>query len=168
MTKIKNESAPEYDAKALPSITITLSDDEVVAQALKILSRRIVGSNALTSPDLVRDFITVSLAARQDEFFGVIYLDNQHRVIKTDELFRGTIDGASVYPRVVVRECLMVNAAAVIFYHNHPSGISTASEADRLITQRLKQALNLVDIRVLDHLIVGTSEIYSFAEHGLI
>ena len=166
MSAVKNESAAEY---LVPTMCSILNDEEhlVVMRALEILSKRIIGSSPLTSPDLVRTFLTVLLADRKDEFFGVIYLDNQHRVIKAEELFRGTIDGASVYPRVVVRECLMANAAAVIFYHNHPSGISTASEADKTITGRLKQALGLVDIRVLDHIIVGAGDTYSFAEKGL-
>lgn len=166
MSAVKNESAPEY---LVPTRCSVLSDEEhlVVTRALEILSRRIIGSNPLTSPELVKNFLTVLLSDRSDEFFGVIYLDNQHRVIKAEDLFRGTIDGASVYPRVVVRECLTANAAAVIFYHNHPSGISTASNADKTITNRLKQALGLVDIRVLDHIIVGACDTYSFAEKGL-
>ena len=95
-------------------------------------------------------------------------MDNQHRVLEFSELFRGTIDGASVYPREVVKTALSKNAAAVIFAHNHPSGLAQPSEADRAITNRLRSALNVVDIRVLDHFIVGAEEIYSFAEHGLL
>jgi DNA repair protein RadC len=103
------------------------------------------------------------------EVFGCLWLDNQHRVLEFEELFHGTIDGASVYPREVVRAALRLNAAAVIFAHNHPSGVAEPSEADRMITQRLKQALNLIDIRVLDHFIVGDGDqAYSFAEHGLL
>ena len=99
--------------------------------------------------------------------FACLYLDNQHRLIEYKELFRGTIDGASVYPREVVKLCLQLNAAAVIFAHNHPSGINEPSQADRQITDKLKQALALVDIRVLDHFIIGDGEPFSFAEHGL-
>jgi DNA repair protein RadC len=94
-------------------------------------------------------------------------LDNQHRVIACDELFRGTIDGASVYPREVVKAALQYNAAALIMAHNHPSGISDPSQADRVITEKLKEALALIDVRVLDHFIVGEN-VYSFAEHGLL
>jgi DNA repair protein RadC len=95
-------------------------------------------------------------------------MDNQHRIIEFVELFRGTIDGASVYPREVVKTALAVNAAAVIFAHNHPSGLAQPSEADKALTHRLKMALNVVDVRVLDHFIVGAEEIYSFAEHGFL
>lgn len=97
-----------------------------------------------------------------------IFLDNQHRIIQRKELFRGTIDGASVYLREVAKEALQVNAAAMIFAHSHPSGIAEPSQADRHITEKLKQALALFEIRVLDHFIVGREGIYSFAEHGLI
>ena len=97
-----------------------------------------------------------------------MFLDNQHRVIQLDELFRGTIDGASVYPREVVKQALHHNAAAVIFAHNHPSGVTEPSQADKQITEKLKKALDLFDIRVLDHFIIGDGEPYSFAEHGLI
>ncbi|WP_375142670.1 JAB domain-containing protein [Methylomonas koyamae] len=99
-------------------------------------------------------------------FLGV-FLDNQHKVIACEELFRGTIDGASVYPREVVKTALQHNAAALIFAHNHPSGISQPSQADRVITEKLKSALALIDIRVLDHFVVGEA-VYSFAEHGLL
>jgi DNA repair protein RadC len=103
------------------------------------------------------------------EVFACLLLDNRHRVIAFRELFRGTIDGASVYPREVIKTALANNAAAVIFAHNHPSGLSEPSEADRLITLRLKQALDLIDIRVLDHFIVGDGDnAYSFAENGLL
>ena len=97
-----------------------------------------------------------------------MFLDNQHHILKYEELFSGTIDGASVYPREVVKKSLQHNAAAVIFAHNHPSGISEPSQADKLITDKLKQALNLMDIRVLDHFIIGDGQPFSFAEHGLL
>jgi DNA repair protein RadC len=99
--------------------------------------------------------------------FLVVFLDNQHRIIEFRDLFQGTIDGAAVYPREVVKAALNVSSAALILAHNHPSGIAQLSEADRTITARLKNALALVDIRVLDPCIVGTDEVYSFAEHGL-
>ena len=100
--------------------------------------------------------------------FCCLYLDNRHRLIAFDELFRGTIDGASVHPREVVKQALARNAAAVILAHNHPSGVAEPSQADELITQRLKEALALVDIRLLDHVIVGDGNCLSFAERGLI
>ena len=122
--------------------------------------------SALTSPEITRAYLSAQLRGYSYEVFACLFLDNQHRVIKLDELFRGTIDGASVYPREVVKQALYHNAAAVIFAHNHPSGITEPSPADKQITEKLKQALNLFDIRVLDHFIIGDGEPYSFAEHG--
>jgi len=124
--------------------------------------------DALTNPGLTRQFLVSQMRGYRHEVFGCLFLDNQHRVIQFLELFQGTIDGASVYPREVVRRALELNAAAVIFAHNHPSGITEPSDADRHITQRLKAALGTVDIRVLDHFIVGDGEGFSFAEHGLL
>ena len=124
--------------------------------------------SALTSPEITRAYLSAQLRGYSYEVFACLFLDNQHRVIKLDELFRGTIDGASVYPREVVKQALYHNAAAVIFAHNHPSGITEPSPADKQITEKLKQALSLFDIRVLDHFIIGDGEPYSFAEHGLI
>ncbi|MDD1605294.1 MAG: DNA repair protein RadC [Methylococcaceae bacterium] len=124
--------------------------------------------NALTSPDITRAYLSAQLRGYSYEVFACLFLDNQHRVIQLDELFRGTIDGASVYPREVVRKALHHNAAAVIFAHNHPSGIAEPSTADKHITEKLKQALALFDIRVLDHFIIGDGDPYSFAEHGLL
>lgn len=122
----------------------------------------------LPSPNHTRDFLRMLLAERNAEVFGCLYLDNRHRVIETVELFQGTIDGASVYPRVVVQQALSVNAAAVMFFHNHPSGVAEPSNADEAITRRLKEALALVDIRVLDHFVVTAGESISFAERGLL
>ena len=122
--------------------------------------------SALTSPEITRAYLSAQLRGYSYEVFACLFLDNQHRVIKLDELFRGTIDGASVYPREVVKQALYHNAAAVIFAHNHPSGITEPSLADKQITEKLKQALILFDIRVLDHFIIGDGEPYSFAEHG--
>lgn len=124
--------------------------------------------NALTSPEITRAYLSAQLRGYSYEVFACLFLDNQHRVIQLDELFRGTIDGASVYPREVVKKALQHNAAAVIFAHNHPSGIAEPSQADRHITDKLKQALALFEIRVLDHFIIGDGQPYSFAEHGLL
>jgi len=124
--------------------------------------------SALNSPDITRAYLSAQLRGYSYEVFACLFLDNQHRVIQLDELFRGTIDSASVYPREVVKQALRHNAAAVIFAHNHPSGISEPSQADKLITEKLKQALALFDIRVLDHFIIGDGIPYSFAEHGLV
>lgn len=139
----------------------------VLEMARRHLKESLRRSNALTSPDLTRSYLSSQLRGHAHEVFACLFLDNQHRIIEFEELFRGTIDGASVYPREVVKKALAFNAAAVIFAHNHPSGIAEPSEADKHITQRLKQALNLIDIRVLDHFIVGDGDAFSFAEHGL-
>jgi DNA repair protein RadC len=123
---------------------------------------------ALDSPAITQGFLRTRLRDSPHELFCCLHLDNRHRLIAFDELFRGTIDGASVHPREVVKQALARNAAAVILAHNHPSGVAEASHADRLITQRLREALQLVDIRVLDHLIVADNACLSFAEHGLL
>lgn len=121
---------------------------------------------ALTRSSMTCDYLKATLRAYPYEVFACLYLDNRHQVITFRELFRGTIDGASVHPREVVRQALDVNAAAVIFAHNHPSGVAEPSQADRHITERLQQALKLVDIRVLDHVIIGNSDACSFADRG--
>jgi DNA repair protein RadC len=124
--------------------------------------------NVLTSPEATRAYLSQQLRHYQHEVFACLFLDNQHHILEFEELFRGTIDSASVYPREVVKKALAHNAAAVIFAHNHPSGISEPSQADKLITDKLKQALALIDIRVLDHFIIGDGMPYSFAENGLL
>lgn len=124
--------------------------------------------DVLTSPEATRTYLSQQLRHYQHEVFACLFLDNQHHILKFEELFRGTIDSASVYPREVVKKALEHNAAAVIFAHNHPSGISEPSQADKLITEKLTQALGLLDIRVLDHFIIGDGRPYSFAEHGLL
>ncbi len=124
--------------------------------------------NVLTSPEATRAYLTAQLRSYSHEVFACLFLDNQHRVIVFEELFQGTIDGASVYPREVAKKALMHNAAAVIFAHNHPSGVNEPSLADKNITEKLKQSLLLFDIRVLDHFIIGDGKPYSFAEHGLL
>jgi len=124
--------------------------------------------DALTSPDITRAYLSAQLRGYSYEVFACLFLDNQNRVIEWVELFRGTLDAASVYPREVARLALHHNAAAVIFAHNHPSGVCEPSQSDTRITVKLKQALGLFDIRVLDHFIIGDGEPYSFAEHGLI
>lgn len=122
----------------------------------------------LTSPDLVRQYLMLRLGKAEREIFCVIFLDSQNRLISSEDLFMGTIDGASVYPREVVKAALKYNAAAVLLAHNHPSGMVEPSTADQRITQRLISALELVDVRVLDHFIVSGIESLSFAERGLI
>jgi DNA repair protein RadC len=126
-----------------------------------------VGS-ALTAPDATRKFLLAQLRDRPYEVFCCLYLDSRHRLIAFEELFRGTIDGASVHPREVLRQTLFHNAAALILAHNHPSGVLEPSHADEFITRRLKDALGLLDVRVVDHLIVGDGHCFSFCEHGLL
>jgi DNA repair protein RadC len=125
-------------------------------------------SSALSAPDFTRRFLLAQLRDRPYEVFCCLFLDNRHRLIAFEELFRGTIDGASVHPREVVRQALLHNAASVIIAHNHPSGVADPSQADEGVTRRVRQALALVDVRLLDHLIVGDGRCYSFSEHGLL
>ena len=124
--------------------------------------------DALSSPEAVRDYLRLALATRPVEVFIGLFLDTQHRLIAADELFHGTLAQTSVFPREVVKAALGYNAAAVIFAHNHPSGVAEPSRADELLTQSLKQALSLVDIRTLDHFVVAGPTVLSFAERGLI
>jgi DNA repair protein RadC len=141
---------------------------EIVAAARIALARRLRRGAALESPRAAHDYLMLRLGAREHEVFCVVWLDNRHRVIECQELFRGTLDGATVHPREVVKEALAHNAAACLLAHNHPSGVAEPSQADELITQRLKEALAMVDIRVLDHLIVAGGEVVSFAERGVL
>ncbi len=142
--------------------------EEVIASAREQISRRVRRGSALSSPQATRDFLALRLGTREFESFCCLFLDNRHRVIEFVELFRGTLDSASVHPREVVKEALQRNAAALILAHPHPSGIAEVSAADELITRRLKEALETVSIRVLDHLIVAGGEVVSFAELGLL
>ena len=130
--------------------------------------QQLESGKTLTDPSSAQAFITSKLRDHRHEVFACMFLDNRHRVICFEEMFRGTIDGASVYPREVLQQCLKHNAAAVIFAHNHPSGVSEPSTSDLEITQKLVKSLNLVDIRVLDHIIIGESECTSFAQLGLL
>jgi DNA repair protein RadC len=125
-------------------------------------------ASALTSPGTVRDYLRLAIAEREHEVFVCLWLDAQHRVIACEELFRGTLTQTSVYPREIVKAGLRANAAAVIFAHNHPSGAAQPSQADELLTRNLKDALSLVDIKVLDHFIVAGHQTLSFAERGLL
>lgn len=136
------------------------------AQAL-IAQRYRTGAPVFSSPDRTREFLTLKLAPLEYEMFAVLALDNRHRLIEYIELFRGTVDNTTVHPREVVKELLRLNAAAAIFAHNHPSGVAEPSDADRLITRRLRDTLELVDIRLLDHFVVGQI-VTSLASRGLL
>jgi len=145
----------------------------VQLQAILEMSRRALKEelqrgDALNSPRAVRDFLQLLLGGRQQEIFVVLFLDTQHRVIASEELFHGTLSQTSVYPREVVKRALAHNAAAVILAHNHPSGVAEPSQSDQHLTTALKQALGLVDVRVLDHFVVSVGQVLSFAEKGLI
>ena len=140
----------------------------VMEMARRALRERLATGNALNSPSAVRDYLRMKLQALPHEVFVVLFLDAQNRVIGSEELFRGTLTQTSVYPREVVKRALHHNAGAVIFAHNHPSGVAVPSHADETLTQALKQALALVDVRVLDHFIVAGSGVLSFAERGLL
>jgi len=166
-----------YIAEDLPLITYAnntfqtdspMSLDQLCRSVALILEQRFKRETVLTTPALTSAYLIAKLANYEREVFSCIYLDNQHGIIAYEELFYGTIDGASVYPREIVKSCLKHNSAAVIFAHNHPSGTLDPSQADKAITERLKTALATVDIRVLDHVIVGGSATTSFAEKGLI
>ncbi len=142
-------------------------------QAVLEMSRRALGEklecgDAMHTPQLVRDFLHLTLASKPHEVFLGIFLDAKNRMISTEELFSGTLTQASVYPREIVKRALYHNAAAIIFAHNHPSGFAEPSNADKILTQTLKNALELIDIKVLDHFIIGKNEIMSFAEQDLI
>lgn len=143
-------------------------EEATIREAIEIIQSRIRQSDVYSSPTSVKAFCRLQIASELDEHFCAMFLDNQHRLITFERLFRGTIDGAAVYPRVVVRRALELNASALVFTHNHPSGVAEPSTADRRITTRLTDACNLLDIRVLDHIIVGVEGEYSMAEHGLL
>jgi DNA repair protein RadC len=140
--------------------------------ALELARRRALeqarGGSALCSPQQTRRFLQHHLGGQQREVFTCLFLDNQHRILRCEDLFYGTLDGAAVYPREVAVRALQYHAAAVILAHNHPSGVAEPSHADRRITERLQSALGLLDIRVLDHVIIGRGQSYSFAEGGLL
>lgn len=138
---------------------------EIARRAAREALRR---GAAMTSPESVRDYLALTLSAREHEVFVALFLDSQHRLIAAEELFRGTLAQTSVYPREIVKAALRHNAAAIIFAHNHPSGVAEPSRADELLTQSLKAALALIDVRTLDHFVVAGGQVVSFAERGLL
>lgn len=142
--------------------------EHILEAARQVIDQKVQRGTSFTSPMLVKEYLVTKLSGFEHEVFAAMFLDSQHRLIEYVEMFRGTIDSASVYPREVVKEALRLNAAAVIFSHNHPSGHPEPSRADESITKRLKDALALVDVRTLDHVIVAGSDTTSFAERGLV
>lgn len=155
--------APSHDQNAPP-------EKCSVARELvkRWLNEELKKECVLNAPEAVRDCLRIHFAGREHESFVALFLDSQHRLIAVDELFRGTLTQTSVYPREVVKAALRENAAAVIFAHNHPSGIAEPSRADEMLTNALKQALALVDVRVLDHFIIAGVDVISFAEKGIL
>src|SRR5262245_40164256 len=145
-----------------------MTDEGVIRRALEILEKRVRSGSALTSPGAVRDYLRLAIGAREHEVFVCIWVDAQHRAIAIEEAFRGTLTQTSVYPREIVKAGLRHNAAAVIFAHNHPSGVAQPSQADELLTRNLREALALVEVKVLDHFIVAGNQAISFAERGLL
>jgi DNA repair protein RadC len=140
----------------------------VVEMARRALAQQMVSTPVFDTPSRVKDYLALQLAGRSQEVFAVLFLDAQHRLLRFDEMFHGTLTQTSVYPREVVRQALAVNAGAVVLAHNHPSGVAEPSRADEYLTKTLKSALQLVDVRVLDHVVVGQGHVVSFAERGLL
>lgn len=160
MTTLMIKSGPRYRKATASEIAEAHGRNSIAAMNVQ---RPMLGSPAASRPHVI-----ACLNGRGHEVFFVLFLDNRHRLIEAVEMFRGTIDGASVHPREVVKESLLRGAAAVILAHNHPSGVAEPSQADEMITLRLKDALALIDVRVLDHLIVGESKVVSLAERGVL
>ena len=159
-TEMKSQDAPEY---------VVRTDDAVIKQALSILEGRLRKPGVqFTSPSSAREYLTLKLAELEHELFACLWLDAQNRLIEYSELFRGTLTQTSIYPREVVKEAMRLNAAAVIFSHNHPSGLAEPSRADEALTKTLKQVLELVEVKVLDHIVIGGVSTVSFAERGLL
>lgn len=144
------------------------SDEAVVAAAKSILDKKIGHRDVIKSPETAKDYLALQMGAYEREVFTVIFLDAQNRVIECREMFQGTLTQTSVYPREVVKLALALNAASLILAHNHPSGVCEPSRADEALTQTLKAALSLVDVRVLDHMVVAGGAVLSFAERGLL
>jgi len=158
--QMRSQDPPEY---------VVSTEDAAIKHALTILEGRLRAPGIqLTSPSASRDFLTLKLAELPHEVFVCLWLDAQNRLIEYSELFRGTLTQTSIYPREVVKEAMRLNAAAVIFSHNHPSGLAEPSRADEALTKTLKQVLELIEVKVLDHIVIGGTSTVSFAERGLL
>ncbi|KXJ45904.1 DNA repair protein RadC [Marinobacter sp. Hex_13] len=150
------------------SFTLSQAEQAIIDQAISILESKINTAENISSPASAAQYLRLNFAMLEHEVFAVLWLNNKHSVIDLEVMFRGTIDAAAVYPREVVKAALAKNASAAILCHNHPSGSVEPSEADKAITRRLIEALTLVDVRVIDHMVVGTEGYTSFAERGLL
>lgn len=170
--EVRNEEAATYNVSPeapIRPVGLTDAENAVITEALRIIMYRLrTPGELLTSPALVKQYLTLRMATLEHEEFGVVWLDARHAVIAVEDMFRGTLTQTSVYPREVVKAALAHNAHACIVYHNHPSGNPEPSSADERLTGSLKDALSLVDVRVLDHIIVAGDKTCSFAERGLI
>ena len=164
LSTVLNESVAAYDALPRARVRLLAAKELVRRSLMEAMRHR----DALSSPRSVRDYLRMTLAARDYEVFMVLFLDAQNRVLAVEEMFRGTLTQTSVYPREIVKSALERNAAAVALAHNHPSGSAEPSRADEFLTQNLKSALALVDVRVLDHFVVAGDQCASFVERGLI
>ena len=157
------------DRPCLTSSTLTQSEQQLIQDAIAVMERRLFQRGpALTRPQEVVDYLRLTLTREDREVFAVVFLDTHHRVITVEPLFFGTIDGSQVAPRVILHRALLLNSAAIIAAHNHPSGATVPSEADRTLTAELTAILQRVDIRLLDHLVIGQGEPFSFAQAGLL
>ncbi|HRO53188.1 MAG TPA: JAB domain-containing protein [Alicycliphilus sp.] len=164
MSVVINDSCLE----SLSDISVQ-NEDWIVQQAIVLLERRVFKAGPrLERPAAVRDYLRLKLVAEPNEIFVVVFMNSMHDVLAVEPMFHGTINATSVYPRVVLQRALQLNAAAVIFAHQHPSGTTEPSNADRVLTEQLKTALALIDVRVLDHFVIGQGAPYSFAESGLL
>jgi DNA repair protein RadC len=170
-TPLPSQSAPAFQAAERPEeyrVIRPVTFDEVFEFVRQELEKRFFREDIFTSPESARRYLVTQLAREESEVFAALFLDNRHRLIAFEKLFYGSIDGCSVHPREVVKRTLHHNAAALIFSHNHPSGEPEPSAADRSLTDRLKAALENIDVRVLDHIIVGGAETVSFSERGIL
>lgn len=173
MSSTSNSSADVFASNALLVRDVNgqyrpANAEEVLQRARQVLSYRVRRGATMSSPQAVKDYLRLEIGTLEHEVFTVIFLDAQHRLLALKEMFRGTVSQTSVYPREVVKEALMLNAAAVVLAHNHPSGCAEPSRADEFLTQSLKAALALVDVRVLDHFVVTVTDVISFAERGFL
>jgi DNA repair protein RadC len=158
-------------SESLSSLSLVAAqhEDWIIQQAITLLERRIFKTGPeLFSPAAVRDYLRLKLVTEPNEVFAIVFLDSQHRVLSYEPMFKGTINQTTVYPRVVIQRTLELRAEALIFAHQHPSGCCEPSEADRFLTERLRTALAIIEVKVLDHIIIGKGTPYSFAEAGLI
>lgn len=161
---VRSEDPPQY----LPVANDREAEDKLVADALRVLAARFSGRRQVLAPSELKDYLRLKYAQHDHECFIVLFLDSQNCIIVEDEMFRGTVNQTSVYPREVVKRALAVNASGVILCHNHPSGHCAPSRADEFLTKTLQDALRLVDVRVLDHLVVAGLGVTSFVENGLL